>query len=245
MLLIVTPNYKGEVPLLAKTASSLGWDVYSGGWRIPKHLLHQPGAVYGEQFFCEVVAEQMKWKLLSNSFDWLAKVPEEYLNRKVSFMTLAEARKITERKFIKPADDKCFVAKIYESGAELPKHDFLDNTPTLVSDVVTITSEYRCFVKKRRVTAVCCYYYKPFGKEEAINDPANYNNNNEPVIERCNKLLENKDIECVDGTVIDWMRFAKDQYSVLECNPVYASGAYGCEMVAVLDAIAAACVFEG
>jgi len=246
MLLIVTPNYKGEVPVLAKTASALGWDIYNRGWRIPVHLLRSPGAVYGEQFFCEVIAEQMNWNLLSNPLDWLAKLPEEYVNRKITFTTLAEARKINEKKFIKPADDKCFPAQVYESGNDLPKHVVLDNTPTLVSDVVNFTSEYRCFIKDRKVTTACCYLYKHYGKEPEINNPANYYQNNDLVLEFMTKLLADERVECAPGSVIDVGRCKKDdealKFVVLETNPVYASGTYGCEMVAVLDAINAACV---
>src|SRR5271170_2486201 len=204
MLLIVTPNFKGEVPMLAKTAEILGWNVYHNGWRVPEHLRGTPGAVYGEQFFCEVVAEQMKWNLLSNSLDWLAKLPEDYTNRKITFTTLAEARKITGEKFIKPADDKAFESKVYDSGNDLPKNSVLDNTPTLVSDVLKFTSEYRCFIKNRKVVAACCYLLKSVGMlDAAINKPENYNNNIEAVISFVNKLLEDERVPCAPGAVID------------------------------------------
>ena len=245
MLLILSPNYKGEAPLLAKTASALGWDTYTGGWRVPVNLLKSPGAVYGEQLFCEAIAEQMGWKLLSNSLDWLANLPEEYVNRKISFTTLAEARKITEQKFIKPADDKCFTAKVYSSGDELPKTDILDKTPVLVSDVMSFTSEYRCVIKNRRVIAACCYWLKAFNMAEPqINKPENYNNNIDAVIDFLNKALQDERVPCAPGTVIDVARFKKDTYTILETNPIYASGAYGCELVAFLDAVKAACVNE-
>lgn len=244
MLLITTPNYRGEVSALAKTASALGWDVYNGGWRIPAHLLHEPGAVYGEQFFCEAVADQMKWKLLSNPLDWLTKLPEEYTRRSITYTTLSEARKITERKFIKPADDKCFPAKVYESGDELSKLSIIDTAAALISDVMTFTSEYRCFVKDRKITTACCYWYKHFGKEPEIDSPINYFANNDLVIEFANKFLEDTRIECAPSAVIDIARYKSDEglkFVVLESNPVYSSGLYGCEMVAALDSIAAAC----
>lgn len=243
MLLITTPNKHEEITLLSKTAKALGWDVYNEGFRIPDHLLKQPGAVYGEQFFCEIVAEQMGWKLLSNSLDWLTKLPEEYTNRKIIFTKLAEARLLTEEKFIKPADDKCFPAKVYLSGKDLPITPVIDDAPTLISDVMKFTSEYRCFVKNKIVTTACCYLYQKIGMQEpAINKPEHYNNNNDVVIEFVNKLLQDSRVECADGTVIDVGRFKKDTYTVIESNPVWAAGIYGCEPVAVLDAIKAACI---
>jgi hypothetical protein len=246
MLLIVSPNYKGEVQLLAETAKILGWDIYHDGWRIPEHLLHSPGAVYGEQFFCEVVAEQMNWKLVANPFDWLAKLPETYTARKVSFMKLSEARNITEEKFIKPADDKCFPAKVYSSGKELTTNKDLDDVPILVSHVMKFTSEYRCVVKDRKVITSCCYLYKDYRvAEPEINKPINYNVNYDAVVDFVNTMLADVAVECVESTVIDVGRFKKDTYAVIESNPVYASGIYGCEFVAMLDAIKAACINEG
>lgn len=245
MLLIVTPNYKGEVQLLAETAQVLGWDVYHGGWRIPEHLLHQPGAVYGEQFFCEVIADQMNWKLISNPLDWLAKLPETYTARKISFMKLSEARNITEEKFIKPADDKCFPAQIYASGKDLTTNSDLDNTPTLVSDVMKFTSEYRCVIKNRKVITACCYYYKDFRSTEPdINKPERYLENYDAVVNFVNTMLADDKVECAESTVIDVGRYKKDTYAIIESNPVYASGTYGCELVAMLDAVKTACICE-
>ena len=246
MLLIITPNYKGEVKLLAKTAQALGWEIYRGGWRIPDHLLKRPGAVYGEQFFCEVVADQMNWKLVANPLNWLAKLPETYTARKVSFMKLSEARNITEEKFIKPADDKCFEAKVYASGKDLTTNPDLNDAPTLVSDVMKFTSEYRCVVKDRRVITSCCYLYKDYRVvEPEINKPINYLVNYDAVVNFVNTMLADESVECAESTVIDVGRFKKDTYAVIESNPVYASGVYGCELVAMLDALKTACVNEG
>lgn len=245
MLLIVTPNYKGEVPILSKTAAILGWDVYNQGWRVPEHLLKERGAVYGEQFFCEVIAEQMGWKLLNNRLDWLTTLPEEYVSRKIEFMTMSEARKIRTEKFIKPADDKCFESRIYANGDLLPKTDVLDDAPTIVSDVMKFTSEYRCFIKDRSVISMCCYLYKDYtASEPDINKPERYSANSEAVIEFVTRMLLDERVDCVPGSVIDIGRFKKDTYAVIESNPVYASGLYGCDTVASLAAIKAGCISE-
>lgn len=248
MLLILTPNNRNdEIRKLGRTAEILGWDVYysKGSWWVPENLMGAPGAVYGEQFFCEVVASQMNWSLLYNSLDWLAKLPKEYTCRNILFTKLSAARKITEEKFIKPADDKCFPARVYANGSELPP-TVIDEAPVLVSDVMRFTSEYRCFIKNRNVVSTCCYYYKGVNMQEAkINDPTFYWTNHEAVVDFVNKMLKDDRIECVKGSVIDVGRFQKDKYAVIESNPVYASGLYGCDTVAALDAIKSACVRVG
>jgi hypothetical protein len=242
MWLILTPNKQVDVTRLSQTACALGWSIFDRGWNIPKHILKAPGAVYGERIFCEVIAEQMGWKLLSNTPDWITTLPEEYVSRKISFTNLITARNITDEKFITSCVGKCFEAKVYSSGAELIANEDYDEISVLVSDVMKFTSKYRCFVKNKKVIAVCCYYYKDWNKEPEINSPANYNTNSEPVIKFVNDMLANEKVNCVASTCIDVGRFKKDTYAVINSKPSYMSGFYGCEIVAALDAIKTSCV---
>src|SRR5690349_11764588 len=123
MIFITQPrvgNSHNEIIALQMMAAEIGWDVYPApsSWRIDEEILAKKpiGIPYGSQLFCEVIAQQMGWTLHANTFDWLTKVPKKYLKRQVDFMTLAEAKELnsTMKKFIKPADDKCFDAKVYE-----------------------------------------------------------------------------------------------------------------------------------
>lgn len=245
MLLIIPPSCSGSPQLIAKTAEALGWKIFNDGWRVPDNLRQQPGAVYGEQYFCEAIAEQMGWKLLKNPIDWIAKLPEEYIHRKVSFMKLEEARKISEERFFKPADNPTFISRIYSSGLELPINPIFNDDPVIVSDVMKFTSEYRCLVKDRQVIAACCYWLKKAGMEKAeINEQRNYENNIEVVIEFVNKLVSDIRVDMAPAVVIDVGRFKKDTYTVIGTKPVWRAAAYGCEQVAFLDAIQSACVSE-
>lgn len=93
----------------------------------------------------------MGWTLKQNSFDWLAKIHPFFLKRKVDFMTLGEAKKIQETKFIKPADDKVFLAKVYAPGELIVPEVVPNDTPTLVSDIVEFDLEYRTFTDGEKV----------------------------------------------------------------------------------------------
>src|SRR5258708_4449513 len=250
MLLIVSWSNAGKYPLLVKTAEALGWDTQIGC--LPKDLTSSPGAVYGDPFYCSAVAKKMNWKLLNNPFDWLTKLPEEYVNRSVYLTTLSAARKLTEEKFIRPISNKySFDARIYATGTELPvvgqcnlpEVEIFDEIPVLVSDVMKITSEYRCVVKNRRVTTACCYYLKSFGMQEAqINKPENYYNNYEAVVKFLNAALQDERVECTDTAIIDVARFKKDTYTILGSSPIYSSDVYGCEIVAFLDGLKGSCI---
>jgi hypothetical protein len=249
MLLITTPNVKSETRKIINAAQGLGWAVYNDSWRIPDRLKTNTDiAIYGEWLFCETVAEQTGYKLQRNPLNWLAKLPEEYVNRKVVFTNLGEARRLTERKFIKPADNKLFQAKIYNSGSELT-NSLEDNIPVLISDVMSFTSEYRCIVKNRQVISSCCYWLhtkqmQNLNQAAELNLSKNYDNKFHDVVNFVNKMLKDDRVECVNSCTIDVGRFDKDRYTIIEENPIYASGIYGCDPVAMLDAIKSSCIRE-
>lgn len=236
MLLITQPRVgraHNEIIALQMAAESLSWEVFPspGTWRMPDELLEKkiPGVPYGSQLFCEVISQQMGWKLKANPFGWLAKVPKKYLKRQVDFMTLAEAKKINVRKFIKPADDKCFDAKVYEPGEFKPAEQIEDNYPTLVSDIVEFTHEYRCFVRDLEVVSWSCYIWdkhiaEPNEFEKLVPNlrhPEDFANEVLFTIKSENAVV---DVGLIDGK--DW--------AVIETNPCWASGLYGCDPVEAL-----------
>ena len=237
MLLITQPRVgrsHNEIIALQMAAGSLGWEIFPspGSWRMPDELLGKkiPGVPYGSQLFCEVISQQMGWKLKANPFDWLTKIPKKYLKRQVDFMTLAEAKKIGVRKFIKPADDKCFDAKVYEPGEFQPAKEIEDNYPTLVSDIVEFTHEYRCFVRDRKVvTAGSCYIW-----ESHIAEPREFENlvpNLEYPEDFLNDVLFSTECE---NSVVDIGLIDGKDWAVIETNPCWASGLYGSDPVEAL-----------
>src|SRR6185369_13211264 len=116
-------------------------------------------AVYGEPLFAQHVAQTLGLRLMEPPLDWLPRLPALWRGRDVRLTTLAEARKVSERAFIKPADEKCFDARIYSSGAELPAPGPLpEDLPVLVQEVVDWTIEFRCFVLERKVATVSAYW---------------------------------------------------------------------------------------
>jgi hypothetical protein len=249
MILITQPRVgtigtlHSEVLALHFAAKELGWEVYSTetSWRLPDELIAsgKQGVPYGSQTFCEVIAQQMGWTLHQNSFDWLAKLPIEYTKRKVDFMTLGEAKLLQETKFIKPADDKVFMAKVYAPG-ELIVSDVVPNdTPTLVSDVVRWDLEYRCFVENNRVLTWSNYIF-----HEHVADPKYWNvidSNDEalPYEFVQDLLFDLEDVETV-ASVIDVGRIPGKGLAIIETNPAWASGIYGCDPMRMLKVIKSA-----
>jgi len=236
-----------EIIALQMAAESLGWEVYPAeySWRLPDELIAsgKVGVPYGSQTFCEVIAQQMGWTLLFNSFDWLAKLPEPYVQRKIEFMTLGEAMKLTEKKFIKPADDKLFEAKVYEPGTLIPHETVPLDTPSLVSDIVSFDLEYRCFVEMNRVRTWSNYICHEHLADPKFFDMIDTSENIMPHEYVQDMLWDEEgllDVETV-ACVIDVGRIPGKGYAIIETNPAWASGLYGCDPVSALKVMAQAC----
>lgn len=236
MILITQPRVgtsHNEILAMQMTARDMGWDVLPApsGWRLDDETIASKviGVPYGSQLFCEVIAQQMNWKLKANSFDWLAKVPERYTKRHVEFMTMKNAKKINETKFIKPADDKCFDAKVYEVGSFNPSDLIEDDYPVLVSDVVSWDLEYRFFVDEFKVKTWSNYiYYNNIANPKYYSSIPSEEYNLILFAEDLLNDLSNLNIETVPS-VIDIGRIPGKGWAVIETNPAWASGLYGCD----------------
>lgn len=182
----------------------------------------------------------MGWKLRYNPLDWLSKIPQEYLGRKVEFMNLGRAMELKEIKFIKPADDKVFdarvYARVYAPGSLCPREIIpRDTTPVLVSDPVNFVSEYRRFVRDKKVTTCSCYIMNG-----EINEPKNWFKGSEIVAAHLTNLLE-RDIITSEAAVIDLGYLDSGELVVIESNQAWASGIYGCDLAGVLEVLEVAC----
>ncbi len=249
MILITQPRVgtsHNEILALHAAAHEKGREVVPApsGWRLDDDLIKSgvPGVAYGSQTFCEVIAMQMNWQLKQNSFDWLAKLPERFVKRNVQFMTLAEAKNLPDKKFIKPADDKVFAAAVYEPGTLNPHETVPLDTPTLVSDIVEWDIEYRCFVTEYGVRTWSSYLF--FGE---INNPKYHhmvNEDYEHPVQFVNSLLMKLMADGIETvpSVIDVGIIPGKGMAVIESNQAWASGIYGCDPSKVLEVLERSCV---
>jgi len=121
LLLVLPPRITPDTDAMLAAARTAGWgSLRLDSWRVPAGLSQRDVVLYGEPLFADVVAGSLGVALLQAPFDWLPKLPARYRQRAVTFTSLAAARQHPRPAFIKPADDKCFVARVYASGAELP-----------------------------------------------------------------------------------------------------------------------------
>ena len=244
--LILSPRYTTDSIALAKAAANAGWSVQRLlSWHIPAGATPESTALYGEPFFAAAIAEQLSLHLFEPSFDWLPTLPQQYMKRRVSLVSLSEARLLTQAAFIKPADDKCFPAQVYQTGAKLRDTEHLpDETPVLMSEPVKWEVEYRGFILNREVMTLSPYFRD--GNLVQTEDES-WSAPDEEVGEAFGffrLLLQDEAVRLPPAVVVDIGNIQGLGWAVVEANAAWSSGIYGCDPSQVLPVIENACIHE-
>lgn len=244
-LLLLTPRYTSDSRLMRLAAYEAGWETLRlGDWRVPSELAERDDlAFYGEPLLAEVIAESLPYALLEPSLDWLPGLPRELCGRDVRLTTLGEARRQAGPAFFKPAGDKCFPAKVYGSGAELPGSESLPGTvPVLVQEPVTWEIEFRCFVLKRRTVA-----WSPYLRLGELVEREDGSWPAEPeeiaaALAFAAIVLGDERVALPPAVALDIGRIAGRGWAVIEANAAWGAGLYGCDPEAVLPVLQRAMV---
>ncbi len=241
--LLLSGRYTSESIALWEACIRTGWNVERlRDWKIPV-LNSDKFAIYGEPLFANVICNALDLVLLEPKLDWLAELGMEFKNRRVIFSNVNEARKLTQRSFVKPADNKIFDSKVYSTGLELPDESALDGSlPVLIADPVEWEVEYRCFVLDDKVVTLSPYWRS--------DRPAQSSDGAWPASASEFENAHRFALEVVKATsrtlppaiVLDVGIIRDKGWSVVECNPAWASGFYGCEPEQILPVLARACV---
>lgn len=240
--LLLSARQTDDAQKLWRACIAEKWEVVRvHGWRVPE-IASRDVTVYGEPLFAHHVAQTLGLHLLEPPIDWLPKLPHHWRCRDVQLATLAEACKTTTCSFIKPADEKCFDAKIYCSGAELPPPGPLpEDLPVLVQEVVEWATEFRCFVLDRKVLTASPYWHNGqlAKSEDGLWSIAN--DQLEDAIRFCESVLKDETVFLPDAIALDVGIIQNRGWAVVECNAAFSSGIYGCDPAEVLRVLRRTC----
>ena len=210
-------------------------------WRVPENFRPDHVAIYGESMWAHFVAEQLDITLVEPPLSWLADLPYEWANREIGFGTLTQARAASFPRFVKPADEKTFAAQIYQSPDELPElAQDIEETATLWSEIVQWEVEYRCFVLDKKVVMASSYWRGEISTQDETGVYQSPPDELEAAIEFVTRLVEA--VEVPRAVVIDSGIIAGRGWSVIEANPAFGAGIYGCDAREVLKVVAACAV---
>ena len=232
---------------LRNAAIELGWAVERlRTWRPPDELIGRDVVPYGEPLFAAVVADSLELALIEPQLSWVARLPFDLTRREVQFADLAAARAIDRPAFIKPADDKCFQAKVYANGSELPEIESLGaSSPVLISDPVSWESEFRCFALEKRVAAMSIYSRNGDLVETEDGIWPTAPSESKDAFEFANRVLQDPRVNFPPAGVVDVGVIKTRGWAVVEANACWGAGIYGCDPRSVLQTLARACVKRG
>ena len=238
--LILPPRFSDDTNTLWRAAIGMGWNIERlQSWRVPESLVGTSDvAIYGESLWANFVAEQLGLELYEPPLDWLALLAPEWTGRKIEFGTLRETREKTFPLFVKPAGEKSFAPKVYNSASELPPDDDAQTSvQVLTSDVVRWEVEYRFFVLDGRIEAASSYWR---GENSTLVDGTYQAPEAEmqEAREFVSRLLR-KPKRSFDGfgAVVDVGMMRGFGWAVVEANPAFGAGIYGCDPHKVLEVV--------
>jgi len=242
--LILSPRYTPDSIALRNAAIELGWVVERlHSWRPPDEFIGRDVVPYGEPLFAAVIADALQLALIEPQLSWVADLPFDLRRREIQFTDLGGARVIDRPAFIKPADDKCFQARVYARGSELPDTASLGaKSPVLISDPVSWESEFRCFVLEKRVAAMSIYSRNgDLVETENGSWPASPSESKD-ARDFANLVLQDARVTFPPAGVLDVGMISGRGWAVVEANACWGAGIYGCDPHLVLPTLARACV---
>ena len=200
-------------------------------------------AVYGEPLFAIVMATNLNHVLIEAPYDWLATLPRQWTRRAIRHTNIGEARALREPAFVKNADGlKGFEAQVYASGEELPGLDYYpDDYAVLVTEPVDWEVEYRCFVAERKVETASIYLRHGELAKSPDGTWPDEPQQTAAALDFCKQFLQSG-TPVPPACVIDVGRITGRGWAVIEANPAYGAGIYGCDPLAVLSVVNRACI---
>jgi hypothetical protein len=242
--LVLPPRYSDDSAAVSKAAARAEWAVERlASWHVPPLLREEDVRVYGEPLFVLHAAAELDLALIETPYAWLAQQPPEYVRRDVLNATLGEARAAAGRRaFVKPAMEKFFKAGVYGPDRPLPGPEAAsDRVPVIVAEPVEWEAEFRCFVRDR-----ACLTMSPYWVDGrlAMNDDGQWVADDalaDAATEFVATLLADRRVTLPPAIVLDVGRIRGRGWAIVETNPAWGLGIYGCDPAAVLAVVERSC----
>ena len=243
--MLLAPRVTPDSVAIWKAGIDRGWRVERlGSWRLPEELKPWPGDVlmYAEPLFAEAVADQMDCILIEPPPEWLVVLPECYRKRRVTLRKLQDLHsEWGVPLFVKPAEGKVFEPRVYDSALDLPTLEMVDGTlPVLCSEPVTWDLEVRCFVRDRQLMDISPYWRNGTLAQSCEGDWPFAEGEESAARAFVLGLLEDPLVSLPPALVVDIGITREHGWAVVEANPCWGAGLYGCAAETVLETIAGA-----
>lgn len=215
-----------------RAAISAGWSTervdMSGRVQIPEGT--PKVRYYGNTLHLEMINHHVP--VTCYPLDLTVLATTKLTKRRVTLMRADELTESADRRFIKPAVQKWFAARVYEPG-ETPCRklgsSILPSDLIYVQDPVDMINEVRCFCLDSKVLTASYYRishdYCPVGIDGVDRPKA------------IDAMVAELAPHYPRGVVLDFAYTSDHQWCFLEPNECWAAGIYGCDPVRCLEVI--------
>ena len=153
-------------------------------------------------------------------------------------MSLGEARAMRSAAFVKPADGKIFEPKVYPDGESLPTDRHVDaSILVLKSGIMDFRLEVRCFVRDGQLVTLSPYWRDGDLAQDLEGDWPFLDGEEVAARGFAELVLGDPRIEFPPGCTLDVGRCSDGRWAVIEANPCWGAGLYGCDPNEVLKTI--------
>ena len=239
MILVLSPRYSDDSRLLAQAARMLGWEVVKlTSSEVPSELRGQDCRVYAEGFLAEHAAAELGLQLLRPADDVLVRLEPEFTKRTVQFFQAKDFQRPSTPAFIKPADQKLFVANVYQPDEPIVGLESLQShDPILVSEVVRFTREYRFFVAHREVKTGSVYWDGTRVPDVPVGYEGEGDQHWAGALQLAQTVCSKTRVDLPSSFALDVGLLESGEWAVIELNPTWTSGIYGCSPEQVLKCL--------
>ncbi len=232
--LLLHPRYDMDSQLLWQAAVTRGWQVVrSRRYSAVGLIVGGSVAIYGGYMWAEAIAGELGVRLVSPPDDWLTTLPWRLARREIRLSTIGDVRRGAFPVFVKSLRGKQLDSRVYHCADDLP--DVGDEHEVLAQGVIQFAREYRVFVLDGQ--AVTWSVYADHGAPYFDNELSCAGEAAAFLTTVLRDLALPRacvvDVAEIEGS--DWFH----RWAIVEANPAWCSGIYGCDPDAVLDVVAA------
>lgn len=238
-LIALSPIYTDDSNTLKKASLNSPYELnrFNAKWNVPEAFRADVIAVYGEDIYAEIVAEQCRLTLTKPDDNWFSRISETYTKRKISYGPLKNFVH-KENIFIKCSDFKSFKAGVFNQAKNIRGFDSLDpEMMVFTSEVVEWELKVRCFVLHTEIKKHSSYWRNnafdtsPLSGTEQTAMHAFFNN----FIQQYAGTLP-------AAIVLDFGIIKRKGWALIEANRAWCSGLYACDAEKALEVIVKSCI---
>jgi len=238
-IIALSPIYTEDSNNLKRASISSPYELnrFNAKWTVPEEFRKDVIAVYGEDIYAEIVAEQCNLTLTKPDDNWLSKISEEFTKRKISYGQLKDFVD-EENIFIKCSDFKSFKAGVFDKVTHIKGFDSLDLESTVfTSKVVEWQLEVRCFVLDKEIKTYFSYW-----RNNAFDTNPLSETEQKDLFAFFNKFMKQYAETLPKAVVLDFGIIKGKGWALIEANPAWCSGLYACDAEKALEVIVESCI---